>query len=137
MCKADAGSDLWAIAAVKARYFRYMDLKQWEDMRKLFTDDATFDHPTIGRFDDPSTAITAVAALLVDDFWTNHESGIPDIELTSTGTAKGVFSMSSTSRTAGRESFARTFGHYYDEFCRVDGVWRITALKLISSYREV
>jgi hypothetical protein len=132
----DAGTDLWAIASIKARYFRHMDLKQWKDMRELFTDDAIFDHPTIGRFNDPSAAIDAVAALLVDDFWTNHESGIPDIELTSSDTAKGVFSMSSTSRRSGQKEFSRTFGHYYDEFRRVDGVWRISTLKLVSSCRD-
>lgn len=132
------GADLWAIASVKARYLRYMDLKQWKEMRALFTDDAIFDHPTIGRFEqDPSAAIDAVAAMLVDDFWTNHESGIPDIELTSKDTAKGVFAMSSTSRPPGQKELLRTFGHYHDEFRRVNGVWRIATLKLISTYREV
>lgn len=98
------------------------------------TDDATFDHPTIGRFDDPSAAVDAVAALL-DEVWTN-ESGILDIELTASDTASGVFAMSSTSLPPGREGFARTFGHHYDEFRRVDGVWRMTSMKLVSSYRE-
>jgi hypothetical protein len=136
MARLDVGANLWAIASIKARYFRYMDLKQWKNMRALFTDDAIFDHPTIGRFNDPSAAIDSVAALLVNEFWTNHESGIPDIELTSTDTAKGVFAMSSTSRAPGQKEFARTFGYYYDEFRRVDGVWRITTMKLISSYRD-
>ena len=133
--QADTGADLWAVAAVKARYLRYMDLKQWSDMLALFADRAVFDHPTIGRFEDPAAAVDAVAALL-DGVWTNHESGVPDIELTGPDTASGVFAMSSTSRPPGRDGFARTFGHYYDEFRRIDGLWKMTSMKLVSSYRE-
>jgi hypothetical protein len=133
---ADPGIDLWAIAAVKARYFRFMDLKQWPDMRAPFADDAVFDHPTLGRFVDPSAAIDAVAALL-DPFWTAHESGIPDITLTSPDTATAVFAMSSMSRPPGRDGLARTFGHYHDEFARRDGRWLITSLQLVSTYREL
>ena len=47
----DPGAEMWEIAKVKARYFRFLDLKLWDNFRSLFADDATFHHPTIGQFD--------------------------------------------------------------------------------------
>lgn len=129
-------SDLWAIAATKARYFRFMDLKQWTDMRQLFTTTATFEHPTIGTFSNIEDAIDAVANAL-EGFWTAHEAGIPDISLHSADRATAVFAMSSTSTPPGHASFARTFGHYYDTFSREHGDWKIESLKLVSSYRDL
>jgi len=37
---------LWAIEQIKqlkARYFRYLDLHWWHELRELFTDDAVFE----------------------------------------------------------------------------------------------
>ena len=34
--------DIEAIKQLKARYFRYVDTKQWDDLKALFTSDARF-----------------------------------------------------------------------------------------------
>jgi hypothetical protein len=131
----DPGADHWAIAAVKARYFRYMDSKRWDDVRAQFTDDATFEHPTIGRFDDVDVAVAAVAEH-IGGMFTVHLGGLPEITLTGPDTADGIFPMGSHSLPAGAGHLLRTFGHYHDAFRRDDGVWRLTALRLVSTYRE-
>jgi SnoaL-like domain len=131
----DAGADAWAIAAVKARYFRFIDLKDWDGFRSLFTDDAVFDHPTIGTYDDIDAAVEATSAL-IGDMWTCHEGSIPDITLVGPDRATAIFAMSSHSRPAGFEGFARTFGHYHDEFRRVGGVWKLSSMRLVSTFRD-
>jgi SnoaL-like domain len=131
----DVGADAWAIAAVKAQYFRFIDLKDWDGFRSIFTDDAVFDHPTIGTYDDIDVAVKAVSEL-IGDMWTFHEGSIPDITLLGPDRAAGIFAMSSHSLPPGREGFARTFGHYHDEFRRVDGVWRLSSMKLVSTFRD-
>ena len=35
-------AELMALEELKARYFLYMDTKQWEKWRELFTDDMVF-----------------------------------------------------------------------------------------------
>lgn len=129
----DTGADYWAIAAVKARYFRFMDLKDWGALRGIFTDDATFDHPTIGRLEEIDAAVAALRAT-IGDKWTSHEGSIPDITLLLPDRATGIFAMTGHVM-ANEERMGRTFGHYYDEFRRVDGVWKMSAIRLVSSRR--
>jgi hypothetical protein len=31
---------------------------------------------------------------------------------------------------------ARTFGHYYDEFRCVGGVWKMSSMRLVSTFRD-
>ena len=132
---ADVGADAWAIAAVKAQYFRFIDLKDWDGFRSIFTDDAAFDHPTIGTYDDIDVAVKAVSAA-IGDMWTFHEGSIPEITLLGPDRATGIFAMSSHSRPAGFEGFARTFGHYHDEFRCVGGVWKLSSMRLVSTFRD-
>lgn len=131
----DSGADYWAIAAVKARYFRFMDLKDWPALRGIFTDDATFDHPTVGRFDDIDAAIAAVRAS-IGDRWTSHEGSIPDITLVSPDSATAIFAMTAHTMVDD-ERMGRTFGHYYDEFRRIDGTWKMSAMRLVSTRRTL
>jgi len=45
---------LWAIEQIKqlkARYFRFLDTKDWEGMRTIWTDDAVFDARTAKTID--------------------------------------------------------------------------------------
>lgn len=128
-------SDYWQIAAVKARYFRFMDLKQWSELRGIFTDDAVFDHPTVGTFDDIDAAIAALEAS-IGGRWTSHEGSIPDITLEGPDRASGVFAMTGHAMID-QEQMGRTFGHYYDEFRRVDGEWRMSLMRLVSTLRTV
>jgi hypothetical protein len=130
-----AGSDHWQIAAVKARYFRFMDFKRWHDFRAIFTDDATFDHPTIGTYDDIDVAVEAVR-VHIGDMLTVHHGSIPEITLVPPDGASAVFAMSSNSLPAGHDGLVRTFGHYYDEFRRVGDEWKISVMRLESVYRE-
>ncbi len=124
-----AGAETWEIAKVKAQYFRFLDLKLWDDFRALFTDDATFEHPTIGQFDDVAAAVDATRRH-IGDRWTAHEAGIPEITLHGPVEASGIFPMSSHSFAPAADHFRRTWGHYHDGFRCIDGVWRISAMRL-------
>jgi hypothetical protein len=130
-----SSADYWAVVALKARYFRFMDLKQWPELRGIFGDDATFDHPTLGKFERIDEAIEALR-LAIADQWTSHEGSIPDIELMPPDRATGIFAMSGHSRLANGTGFNRTFGHYYDSFQRVDGIWKISSIRLVSTLRD-
>jgi hypothetical protein len=132
----DAAMDAWAVAATKAKYFRYTDTKRWDDLRSLFTDDAEFELPFMGKFDHIDTAIRTVRDRLNDE-WSFHASSLPEISIVSATEATGIFAMFSHAKKDDSDELGRMFGYYYDEFRKVDGTWFISSLKLISSYRNM
>jgi hypothetical protein len=132
----DIGVDYWQVAAVKARYFRFMDLKEWQNLRGIFTDDAVFDHPTVGYFENPDDAVEALRTV-IGEVWTSHEGSIPDITVEAADRASAVFAMTGHARPPGSAELLRTFGHYYDEFRKDTGIWKISSMKLVSSARDL
>jgi hypothetical protein len=128
-------SDYWEIAAVKARYFRFMDLKQWAELRAVFTDDAVFEHPTVGDYDDIDAAMVALEAA-IGSRWTSHEGGIPEITIAGPDRASGIFAMTGHA-LSDDDQMGRTFGHYYDEFRKAEGVWKMSRMRLVSTLRTV
>jgi hypothetical protein len=132
----DEGLEAWAVAATKARYFRFMDVRRWDDCRSVFTDDARFEHPTIGKFDDIDAAIQAIQNR-IGDLWSFHGGSIPEISIVSATEATGTFAMFSLAKPQGSDEMGRTFGHYYDDFRKVDGTWLISSMRLVSSYNAM
>jgi hypothetical protein len=94
-------SDYEEIRNLKARYFRYLDTRRWQDLRGLLTDDFTGDFGA----SDEENADQASAIWAMEDI-----VHTPEYEL-------------------------HGYGHYVDEYRRVDGKWcidrsRLTRLKL-------
>src|SRR5215210_7672990 len=81
-----------AIKTTKARFFRFVDDKQWSDLRELFTDDALFEFAGLGSFDDPGAAIEGMKSALTGTT-TVHHGHTPEIELTGDDTATGIWSL--------------------------------------------
>src|SRR2546425_2749176 len=86
--------DVKAIEQLKARYFRTMDTKDWDGMRKVFADGVVMD----------TTASGGTVIVGADDFMaflretladvvTVHHGHTPEIELTSPTTATGIWAM--------------------------------------------
>ncbi len=128
--------DIDAIKQVKARYFRFLDTKRWSDLRQQFTDDARFDGVN-GAPNGPDEFVARNATRL-GPARTVHQGHMPEILLTSPTTAKGIWSMFdwvefSAPIEAGRGKGYRGFvgyGHYEEEYRKVNGVWKIAFLRL-------
>jgi hypothetical protein len=130
--------DIEAIKQLKARYFRFLDTKQWESWRGLFTDDAVVKvhaavttwggEPDIKQvFRGAEDIMTSVRAI-VHDSVTVHHGHMPEIELTSATTARGVWAMEDIVDTA--QARFRGHGHYHETYRKTDGDWRIASLEL-------
>jgi hypothetical protein len=129
------------LQALKARYFRCLDGKDWDGFEALFTEDAVFDmRDGRGTNQDPDAVVhgatsirrfvsEAVAALV-----TVHQGHMPEIELLDDNQATGVWAMHDLLWPAGgsNTSFSRFegFGHYHERYRRSPEGWRIAALKL-------
>ena len=128
-----------AIKVLKARYFRYIDSKQWTDLRALFVDDLHFEHAVIGTFERADAATAAIAARIGDRV-TVHHGHSPEVEVSVDGwSASGIWALHSFSTpgpdapaSAGRQAY----GHYYDEFTRSADGWLICSVRLVHLYKE-
>ncbi len=130
---------LWEIEQIKqlkARYFRFFDTKQWKEWRSLFTDDFKWysaegdgmevTHASPEAFvkwhsdsHDPAKAVTV------------HQGHMPEIELTSDRTARGIWAMFDWVDYPTKRAF-QGFGRYHEEYEKGDdGQWRIKSIRLV------
>jgi hypothetical protein len=128
--------DVEAIKQLKARYFRFLDTKQWRELGEVFTEDARLDT----RDDAPHALATgrdAIVALVsggVGDAVTVHHGHMPEIELTAPGRARGIWAMEDHLEFPGDppKLVVHGRGHYHEEYVRgADGRWRIASLRLV------
>jgi hypothetical protein len=135
--------DLMAIEQIKqlkASYFRCMDTKDWDGFAQVFAPDAVMDMSSEMR--DGTTggtgithgnrAIAAFVRSAVDTVQTVHHGHMPEIELTSPTTAKGIWAMEDKLRWPDGAPIRTMhgYGHYHESYEKVDGEWRIKTIRL-------
>ena len=124
-------ADLEAIKQLKARYFRFIDTKDWPAFRDLFTDDCRHWLPRE----------SAVPFMTNDDYFkmneellgtgvTTHHGHMPEITFTSDTEAEGIWAMFDyvqIAQPSGRVSI-KGYGHYFETYRKCDdGKWRISS----------
>jgi uncharacterized protein (TIGR02246 family) len=130
---ADALAATEEIKQLKARYFRLMDTKQWEDWADVFTEDLDawiegYSDASVGR----DAFVSSVSAMLADAL-TVHHGHMPEIEVTGPRTARGIWAMFDYVKFTSpeRQLELKGYGHYHEEYRKgADGRWRISSLKL-------
>lgn len=136
---ADAGrlDDLDEIRELKARYFRLMDAKRWTDMRDLFSADARFSTPRMGRGSERLDVFMAALERQLDGVVTVHHGHMPEIVFSGADEARGIWALHDQLEWPAGGPIRRYsgYGHYEERYRREDGVWRIAALRL-SRLRE-
>jgi len=127
-----------AIRAVKARYCRLLDTKDWAGFAALFTDDAVMD-VSEDTGNPPITGIPAIVVQVrfaVDDAATSHQVHTPEITLTDEDAAQGVWAMqdrvvwqTGKSPIPGVASITG-YGQYHEAYRREGDDWKIASLRL-------
>lgn len=124
--------EIESIKRLKARYCRYLDAKDWEAWRTIFADDFVSDTAEAGGKvivgADAFVAFTR-KALGRRTQATAHQVHAPEIELTSTTTARGVWALQDVVRFGPGMSLVG-YGHYHETYENVDGQWFIKSSKL-------
>ena len=127
------------ISQLKARYFRYLDTKDWTGIASLFTDDAeavynVVDDSGLGTLNEPVTGPEAIAAFIrngVETLVTVHHGHMAEIELTSPSTATAIWAMEDIlQRPEDEVDVVHGFGHYHETYQKVGDEWRIKTLRL-------
>lgn len=127
------------IKRLKARYFRCMDTKDWGGFAQVFTAEAVMDmseeagaapgdlsHITRGASD-----IAAMAEAGMEGVQTVHHGHMPEIEILSPTTARGIWAMEDRLRwESGPVRNLHGFGHYHDTYEKGEEGWRIASTSL-------
>ena len=135
----ESWQDVEAIKVLKAQYFRYMDTKAWDSWRKLFIEDLkvivdtgvmTIGEAPISHSVEGADAFVASTRAKIHECITVHHGHMPEIQLTSTSRASGIWAMEDILQWPDQSSF-RGFGHYSETYHKgPDGAWRIATLHL-------
>ena len=151
------------IQALKARYFRFMDVRDWEGYATVFADDVEIDVSVSsvvlapGSKEDPwqspqrmkggvfkgVKAFLEFIPQLLDGVRSVHHGHMPEIDILSPTTAKGVWAMEDLlDFPPGAEIEGRPMhhihghGHYWETYEKADGAWKIKTMK-ITRLREI
>ncbi len=143
---------LEALRVLKARYFRLLDTQRWDELAELFTDPALID--VSGERSDPGDggATSTSPAEFVEGVAralrgarSVHHGHMPELLLTSSSTATGIWSMEDRIWWPEGSPVRRLhgWGHYHERYRRdpdpgigVDG-WRIESMRLERLVRRI
>jgi hypothetical protein len=127
------------IKQLKARYFRLIDTKEFEQLTDIFTSDAVFDFgkafcdPVLGQMpgtvpSDPLVGRANVIQGIVDGMppvlQSIHMGYTPEVEITSDTTATAIHPATYRPFIPGVLS-ANCYGYYHETYEKTDGRWMI------------
>ncbi len=128
------------IHALKARYFRTMDSKDWAGLEAVFTPDliADFRDSTSQRDESQLThgaaAYVAKLAPILEQIQTVHHGHMPEITIESSSSATGIWAMEDKLWVQEGSplpfKWLHGYGHYHERYMRIDGAWRIAEVRL-------
>ena len=126
--------DIEAIKRLKARYFRLLDTKQWDEWGLVFTADCVMELPEAGLVNHGRAEIVQQVSTALVGTRTVHHGHMPEIEVTGPDTARGVWAMYDFVEWPAAETGERVglngYGHYLEEYARDGGEWRIARIRL-------
>lgn len=142
------------IKKLKARYFRDLDTKDWDDLPRVFALDAEFDlravnsvrqltngemRPPVGGEEQIFRGRAAIVAMIrsaIEGLYTVHHGHTPEIEITSASTARGIWVLEDILRKPSGELLFRGFGHYHETYERHGSGWKIKTSRLTRLYMD-
>ena len=123
------------IKRLRARFARAMDTKQWLEMQDTITDDCEFDArdgTVVTELWIGAEDIVANIRRSLENAVSVHHSHMPEIEITSPTTAKGIWAMQDLLQFPGMPTVELAgFGHYIESYEKqADGRWRLKTYQL-------
>lgn len=124
------------IKVLKARYFRYVDTKDWKGLAGLFTLDATLFFPENQQAPAPVDVAMKFIVDALDGAVSIHHGHMGEIEIQSPTMAHGIWAMEDRIFWAGDKARLlglaqlHGHGHYHEDYVRSGEKWLIHRLRL-------
>lgn len=123
------------IRRLKARYFRCMDTKLWDDLRGVFTADMKVITPDGRVWLEGGDAYAASLRNSLEHAVSCHQGLTAEIEVLDADNATGIWAMQDViewPQSHPREGWKAIVGrgHYHETYRREGGQWRIATLTL-------
>jgi bile-acid 7alpha-dehydratase len=123
------------IKRLKYAYARCLDLKRWDEIAGLFTEDA------IAAYSGGNYSFEGRGAIVdflqrsmgAETFHSSHKMHHPEIDLTGPTTARGTWALDDVVVMTDFELTIRGCSFYEDEYAKVAGTWKIRR----TGYRRV
>ena len=127
--------EIETIQQLKFRYFRFLDLKMWDEMLDLFVPEATCAYSAGAYSYEGRDAIVAFfrKSMGRETFLSSHKAHHPEITLHGDDTATGIWSLDDWVIDTQWELDIRGAAFYNDDYVKRDGEWRI----LRTAYKRV
>ena len=133
------------IKQLKARYFRFVDTKRWQEWGELFTEDVTAEYYNAPR-DRPNeglpelkctgrTNLVEAASRALSTGISVHQGYMPEIEITSPTTARGIWAMFDYLRFP--TFIFKGYGHYEEEYVKEVSGWKIKKVLLTRLHCDI
>ncbi len=124
-----------AIRHLKARYFRYMDTKQWDLLPTVFTADMRVVSPGGETWLEGGDAFAASLQNSLENSVSCHQGFTAEIDILDADNATGIWAMQDVIEWEDkhpREGWKSIVGrgHYHETYRREQGQWRIATLSL-------
>lgn len=129
--------DIEAIKQLKARYFRFLDTKQWDDFARVFSEEAEIDvTDDVGEEGGHVQGRQNIADFIrqaVATAQTVHHGHMPEIKIEGPGRAHGVWAMFDYVEFPPEDDTRKGlqgYGHYHESYVKKDEHWEIARMRL-------
>ena len=131
--------DIEAIKQLKHRYWRYLDLKRWEELARLFLPDATVSYGS-GKYQfqgvDPIMRFLSESLGKESGSVTIHHGHHPEIVVTSETTATGTWALYNYMFNEKQRRGIRIGAYYEDVYAKVGGEWKFKHIGYTTIFHE-
>jgi uncharacterized protein (TIGR02246 family) len=123
--------DIEAIKRLKARYFRALDTKAWDEFADVFTEDIRVDVDGF-TFEGRDSFVDQLKEILATTS-TVHHGHMPEITVVDADHATGIWAMMDYLVFAGEppQKGFYGYGHYHETYVKHAGQWRISKTELL------
>lgn len=123
------------IRNLKARYYRLMDTKQWDELKDVFTTDMQVVTPEGQVYAQGGDTYAASLRHSLEHAVSCHQNLSGEVEIVDADNARAIWAMQDViewqdrhPRTGWKSILGR--GHYHETYRREGGAWRIATLTL-------
>jgi hypothetical protein len=134
------------IRLLRARYWRFVDTKDWAGFRTLFAPEATFSDHSADFHCHGADDIAGKISAVLEPVFTAHHGHQAEILVHDAEHASGIWAMDdylifppgvSHPTNPMPTEVVRGWGHYYDEYVKRDGRWQFAKVDLYRLRLEV